>query len=196
MIELSEECGYKIIGIVDSNPLAKFDGYNLIGTDEFCIMNASVFNKYPLIMSPDQPFVRKKLHSRYEDAGFLFKTLIHPGARISKTASIGKGAVIQSGVNISSNSSVGDFCRLNVFANVMHDSIVGDFTTVAPNAVILGRVNIGSLCYIGSNCTILPELEISSNVTIGAGSVVTKNVSKGVWAGVPAREIKTNEKND
>ena len=47
---------------------------------------------------------------------------------------------------------------------------------------------------IGANATILPGITIGENAMIGAGSVVLKDVPPNtVWAGNPARQIKTLE---
>jgi acetyltransferase-like isoleucine patch superfamily enzyme len=53
------------------------------------------------------------------------------------------------------------------------------------------ETNIGNNVSIGSNATILP-INICDGVVIGAGSVVTKNITtKGVYAGNPARLLRT-----
>lgn len=57
-----------------------------------------------------------------------------------------------------------------------------------------GKVNIGSSVFIGTNSIIMPGVNIADNVVIGAGSVVTKSILKsGIYAGSPARHIKTYE---
>ena len=50
---------------------------------------------------------------------------------------------------------------------------------------------IGNNVSIGSNATILP-VSLCDNTVIGAGSVVTKNITKpGIYAGNPAKLIRT-----
>ncbi len=58
----------------------------------------------------------------------------------------------------------------------------------------LGKIKVGKNCFVGINSIILPNVIIGNNCVIGAGSVVTKNVPDGeVWAGNPARFIKTTK---
>ena len=53
------------------------------------------------------------------------------------------------------------------------------------------ETTIGNRVSIGSNATILP-VKICCNTVIGAGSVVTKDISEpGVYAGNPAKLLKT-----
>lgn len=55
-----------------------------------------------------------------------------------------------------------------------------------------GTIVIGNNVHIGINTIIMPNVEIGNDVIIGAGSVVTNNVpSNSVYAGVPAKKIKT-----
>jgi acetyltransferase-like isoleucine patch superfamily enzyme len=45
---------------------------------------------------------------------------------------------------------------------------------------------------VGANATLLPGIVVGERALIGAGSVVTRNVEPGgVWAGNPARQIKS-----
>lgn len=188
IIELCEEIGYKIIGIIDNNLEETYLGYPIIGTDD---MAEIIFRKYgntPLVITPDLPSTRKKLFLLYSKYSFKFETIISPSAKISKSSIIGTGAIIQHQVNVSSNVKIGNFTKLNVGCNVMHDSNIEDFVTVAPNAVILGRVKIGSNTYIGANSTILPDKSIGENVIVGAGAVVAKNFGSNlIIKGIPAK---------
>ena len=188
IIELCEEIGYKIIGIIDNNLKETYWGYPIIGTDDMIKNLTRKYKNIPLVITPDLTSTRKKLFLEYSKYGFEFETIISPMARISKSSIIGAGAIIQHQVNVSSNVRIGIFAKLNVGCNIMHDSTIGNFVTIAPNAVILGRVNIGDSTYIGANSTILPGKSIGENVIVGAGAVVTKNFdSNSIIKGIPAK---------
>lgn len=190
MIELCENAGFNILGIIDNELIGEYYGYPVIGTDNDA---AFLYKKYPncqVVITPDSPRLRKKLVDHYRSVGFSFATIIHPAASISRFASIGEGTVVQQGVNVSSNSKIGDFCKLNTGCNIMHDNTIGEYTTIAPNAVLLGYVSVGELSYIGANSTILPKISIGELSIVGAGAVVTKSVKPNlVVAGVPAKVL-------
>jgi sugar O-acyltransferase (sialic acid O-acetyltransferase NeuD family) len=190
IVELCQDAGYKILGVIDGIDCNDF-GLPVLGTDEDASLLFSKYGHVPLIITPDNPKVRCKLVKLYGDIGFNFISLISPNAVISKSAFIGEGVVIQNNVNISSFSKIGSFVKLNTNSNIMHDSVIGDYTTVAPNAVILGRVFVDEFCYIGSNATLLPSTRIGYNTTVGAGAVVTKNLEcDSVYVGNPAKLLK------
>lgn len=187
-IELAENLGKTIVGIIDKDPNTNLYGYSYLGSDNHAGEVLKVYPKAELIIAPDLPVIRKKLSLYYTSLGFKIGQLISKRAIISKHCKIGKGAVIADFVNVSSNVILGDFVKLNVGANIMHDCVIGDYSTVAPNATILGRVKVSNECYIGANSTILPENEIGKNSIVGAGAVVTKKVYDGmVVKGIPAK---------
>ncbi len=191
VIELAEELNYEIVGLVDDKKNNEYKGYPILLNDS----DGSVLNKKysgcRIVITPDMPFVRKKLFDRYKNAGFEFENIISASSKISKSSIIGKGIIIQHGVNVSSEVIIKDFVKLNTSSNVMHNSNIGNFSTIAPNAVVLGNVKIGDNCYIGSNATILPNISICSDVVIGAGAVVVKDIIvPGVYVGMPAIKIK------
>jgi sugar O-acyltransferase (sialic acid O-acetyltransferase NeuD family) len=192
IIELCEANGITIFGLIDNCDKKMLYSHKVLGNDKDASIFANDIKKYPLIIAPDIPAVRKKLKMYYQDLGYDFAQLVSSHSKVSKSASIGRGTIIQSGVNVSSEVKIGDFVKLNCLANIMHNSEVGNYTTIAPNAVILGNVTVGKECYIGANATILPHIKIADNVTVGAGSVVTKYISEqgSVSAGVPAKRIK------
>ena len=188
VVELCEDCGFLIVGIIDNNLHGKYLGYPILGTDND---RDRIHSEYPtcgVVISPDDPAVRMKLTKMYTDSGFLFATVISPKANISRSAIIGNGTVIQAGVNVSAGTTIGEFVKINTYANVMHDNEVGDFVTIAPNAVLLGYVIIGKSAYIGANSTVLPYVSIGCGAMVGAGAVVTKKVPiQKTVKGVPAK---------
>jgi acetyltransferase-like isoleucine patch superfamily enzyme len=128
---------------------------------------------------------------------------------------MGKNVIIKQGVfikepqniEIGSNVSIQEYCLLSGYGGLKignHVSIAAGtyvFTSSHPysdksinfrDGTLEKRpVVIGSNVWIGAGCRILGELAIGDNVIIGAGSVVTKDLpSNGVYAGVPATQIK------
>jgi acetyltransferase-like isoleucine patch superfamily enzyme len=58
----------------------------------------------------------------------------------------------------------------------------------------VGKILIGDKSWIGSNVIILPNVTIGQHVIVAAGSVVTKSIPDNtIWAGVPAKQIKSLE---
>jgi len=167
IVELAEESDINIVGFIDNSKDGIYLSYPILSNDFNAANLLSIYRDIPLIVTPDKPAVRSSLNSFYEGLGFTFISLISNCAKISKSASIDIGSIIQHNVNISSKVIIGKFAKLNTACNVMHDSIIGDFTTIAPNAVVLGYSYIGRHCYIGSNATILPSLNICDNLIIG-----------------------------
>lgn len=188
VIELCEKAGFNIIGIIDSVLENNYLGYPILGTDNDAENLYSKYGNCKLVVSPDSPIVRERLVRLYKRIGWEFATIISPSSRISKSAIIGVGSIIQDGVNVSAFTKIGNYVKLNTNANIMHDNNIGDFVTVAPNAVSLGRITIGMSSYIGANATILPDVIIGHRSVIGAGSVVTKRVlDNTIVKGVPAK---------
>lgn len=188
IIDLCEECGRNVVGIIDNSLVGNYYGVPVIGADADA---ASLFSRYcdcELIITPDSPKVRERLVNYYRNLGYHFATVVSPYAHVSKSAEIGEGTVIQTGVNVSSATKIGIFCKLNSCCNVMHDNVLADFSTIAPNAVLLGRVNAGRGAYVGANSTILPGIVIGSHSTVGAGAVVTHDVPDfRTVKGIPAK---------
>jgi len=191
IIELCENNGLEIFGIIDFCKKDEMYSFKILGTDNDARFFSNQIKQYPLILTPDSPVTRTKLEKYYKNLDFCFTRLLSSQSFISKRAIIGQGTVIQSGVNVSSEVVIGDFVKINNHANIMHNVKIGDFTTIAPNAIVLGNVKIGNGCYIGANSTILPNISIADNVVIGAGAVVTKNILEpgGVYVGIPARKL-------
>ena len=188
IIELLTLSDKKIFAIIDKLDSKDIHGIKILGDDEYLKKNFREYVQYSLVITPDNPAIRKKLFNVYRPLGFEFEKIISPRTTISPSSKINQGSIVQSGVNISANSTVGKFVKLNSFCNVMHDVQVGDFSTIAPNAVILGNVKIGENCYIGANATLLPGVKIGNGATVGAGAVVTRNVKDGmIVKGNPAK---------
>lgn len=191
VIELAEDCGVRIVGLIDPNLIGQYRGYPVLGTDDDAALIREQYPDVPVFIGLDLPAHRMRVAARYAKVGFAPITLVHPDSHISRSATTGNGVMIQRGANLSAGVWVGSHVRVNVNANLMHDVTVGMGSTIAPNAVLLGRVAVGLECYIGSNATILPELSIGDGAVVGAGAVVTKSVPAGMTVvGNPARELK------
>jgi acetyltransferase EpsM len=192
VVELCEDCGTDIVGIIHPTLQGDFMGHTIVGDDSAAEVICRSHPGVPVVVLAEDPETRRILVRHFAAAGFGFGALVHPDATISRHARIGRAAIIRHRVNVAANTVIGDFVILNTYANVMHDVRLGDYCTVAPNAVLLGRVVVGDGSYVGANATILPNRTVGADAVVGAGAVVTRDVAKGsTVAGNPARELQT-----
>ena len=117
-------------------------------------------------------------------------TFVGPFVEIQKDVTIGKNCKIQSHAFICELVTIGDDCFISHGAKFVNDL----FRKGGPAGGDKSKwveTHIGNHVSIGTNATILP-VRITDHVVIGAGSVVTKEITKsGVYAGNPARFIKS-----
>jgi len=121
------------------------------------------------------------------------EVFIGPFSEIQEKVYVADNTRIQSHSFICSNTIIGKKCFISHGATFINDKFINNRIASKDNRE-LERTILGNNVLIGSNATILP-IRICDNVVIGAGSVVTKNISKpGVYAGNPAKKIKSINK--
>lgn len=117
-------------------------------------------------------------------------SFVGPFVEIQKGVTIGERTKVQSHAFVCDLVTIGSDCFIGhgvVFINDM-------FAQGGPargDRSLYRSTTIGDHVSIGSNATILP-VSICDHVVIGAGSVVTKDINKpGIYAGNPAKLIRT-----
>ena len=120
-------------------------------------------------------------------------SFIGPFAEIQKGVKIGRRCKVQSHAFICELVTIGDDCFISHGAKFVNDP----FTKGGPargDKSLWRETVIGNNVSIGTNATIMP-VKIVDHVVIGAGAVVTKDIlTPGVYAGNPARLLKSLDK--
>ncbi len=175
-----------LIGVFDKNPNCDTGNGAYLGNDSAWPIVQNKYSKLFVALAVDPPKLRVDL-ANYYGHEYLISIISHD-AIISKTASIGKGCILQHGTKVLRNAVIGNACKLNVDTVIHHDCRVGDYCTFSPGARLLGSVSVGDRVSIGSGAIVLPGLKIGHDAVIGAGAVVTRNIEAGSQVvGIPAR---------
>ena len=134
------------------------------------------------------------------------------GVKIDNNVSVGPYARLRPGTKIKSGSKIGNFVEvkkstINKNSKVNHLSYIGD-AQVGRNVNIgagtitcnydgrkKSKTNIKDKVFVGSNTSLVAPVTLSEKSVIGAGSVITKNVTKGSLALTrPKQQEKKNYK--
>ena len=125
---------------------------------------------------------------------------------VLKDAVIGDDCNINCQVFIENDVVIGNRVTIKPGVQIWDGITIEDDVFIGPNVTFTNDLKPRSKQYpaafirtivkerasIGANATILPGITIGENAMIGAGSVVLKDVpANTVWAGNPARQIKT-----
>ena len=121
------------------------------------------------------------------------------GVKIDNDVSVGPYARLRPGTKIKSGSKIGNFVEvkkstINKNSKVNHLSYIGD--AVVGKEVNIGagtitcnydgrkksKTNIKDKVFVGSNTSLVAPVTLNEKSVVGAGSVITKNVSKGSLA--------------
>jgi sugar O-acyltransferase (sialic acid O-acetyltransferase NeuD family) len=186
--------GWRVLGYADNNPKAKAGG-------PWPLLSAQALAELGEPGEPGDPGVaaivaigdnlhRQRLAQELVQQGRTLATVIHPGARVSSLASLGRGVYVGPGAIINAGAEVGDGAIINSGAIVEHHCRIGPYAHLAPGAALGGNVRIGALTLIGLGARVLPVVGIGERCIIGAGAVVIRDVGDGhTLVGVPARPI-------
>ena len=119
-----------------------------------------------------------------------FATVVHPTARVSPLATIGRNVLVMAGAVITSNAVIGDHVCVLPNTVIHHDVTVGDWTLIGSNVTIAGGTTIGENCYVGSASSIMNGLRVGDRSLIGLGSNVIRSCpADSRLAGNPARSL-------
>jgi acetyltransferase-like isoleucine patch superfamily enzyme len=115
---------------------------------------------------------------------------VGPFVEIQRGVSIGNNCRIQSHSFICELVTIGDDCFIGHGVMFINDTF-SEGKPAAGDKSKWKQTVIGKNVSIGSNATILP-VTICDGAVIGAGAVVTKDITiKGVYAGNPAKKLRS-----
>jgi len=182
VIDVFEETGVTIRGLLDDRRTEPLLGYPVLGT----LNDHELMDEDRLFCGIGNVQIRKKVFESFPDRWI---NCYHRDSHVSRHANIGTGNYFGPGVCVMPGAVVMNNNILDPLSVISHDCIVGSHNHLAANACLLGRVQIGDCNLIGANSTVLPDLVIGSDNILGAGAVSTKSFDRNrIMIGVPARE--------
>lgn len=148
---------------------------------------------FELAMGIGEPRTREMLFRKIENDGLVTPTLIHPDVYIPKSASIGKGVVIQYGCFISCDVKIDDYVYIQPQCNIGHDDILEKGCMISGFGNIAGIVRIGEWAYVGMSSAVKEMVSIGAWSVVGMCSMVHKDIPDEMVAlGNPARPVARN----
>jgi len=182
---------YRLIGFVDDTP-HKLGGI-VFGHP---VLSRAALARWPeaqVLAVPGSPRSYLQRRALIEGLGVQqsrWATLIHPAARVSPLATIGRNVLLMAGVVVTSNAVVGDHVVVLPNTVIHHDARVGAWSLIGSNVTIAGNTTIGENCYIASGSTFMDGLTIGAGSLVGLGSTVIRSAPPGSRiAGNPARPV-------
>lgn len=184
---------YECVGFLDDSPALQ--GKALCGIEILGPLSAaSVLSDCYFVNGIGSPTNYMRKDAIIEKTGIAperFATIVHPSAKVSKTARIGLGTVVFENVAITSRVTIGNHVIILPNSVISHDVVIGDYTCITGGVCISGGTQVGRLCYLGTNCSIIGSITIGDGSLVGMGSVVLGNVAENnVVVGNPARFIR------
>ena len=188
IVEIAEANDLEISAFIDFDKSKK----ELLG---YKILHIIPKQSVELVVAIGNNAVRKKI--TLENTNFLYNTLIHPKAIISKRTAIGDGTVVMAGVSINSEVKIGKHTIINTNASIDHDCIIEDFVHISPNVALAGNVAVGEGTHIGIGASVIQGIKIGKWCIVGAGSVIIRDIPDGATVvGNPGKIIKTSSHNN
>jgi sugar O-acyltransferase (sialic acid O-acetyltransferase NeuD family) len=140
---------------------------------------------------PDAYTVRRDLVARLALPADRYATLVHPGASVGSTCSVGAGTVVLAQVVMTAGVTVGAHVAVMPQVVLPHDVWVDDYATLASGVRLGGGVYVGTGAYIASGVCVREGRRIGAWSMVGMGSTVLMDVpAERVWYGSPAWDVR------
>src|SRR5215813_2112086 len=162
---------YRCVGFVDDTPEKQgraAHGFPVFGRDALTERSDAL-----VLAVPGSPASYRSRRRIIESLGLSTERLaqvVHPAARVSPLALLGRNVLIMSGVVITSNAVIGDHVCILPNTVIHHDVVVRAWSLVGSNVTIAGGTEVGENCYIGSGSSIMNGLQLGDGVLVGMGT--------------------------
>lgn len=180
---------FHLLGFVDDTP--EKQGPSGWGPTVFARSALSRWPEAQVLAVPGSPMSFRSRRAVIEALGIepeRFAQVVHPTARISPLATVGRNVLIMAGVVLTSNAIIGDHVCVLPNTVIHHDARVGAYSLIGSNVTVAGNTLVGENCYVGSGSSIMNGLEIGDGTLVGLGSNVIRSTPAGSQvAGNPAR---------
>ena len=195
-LELVETCGYTIKGLYHYNDerVGELDhGYPILGSfnDLFSLNSLEGMN---FALSQGDNKIRATIFEKIIEKKGDVPTLIHPSAKVSKYAQLGRGVVVHMNTVVHPDVTVGDNTVLSYNVSVTHSTHIGKNCYLAFGVMVGAYTVVEDFVFLGIGAMVISGKVdlIGTFASVGAGAVVTKSVaSYECVAGNPAKFMKT-----
>ncbi|MFY9826742.1 MAG: acetyltransferase [Thermoanaerobaculia bacterium] len=192
VLEVLLAAGWRVAGYTDPGGAGgSFAGIPCLG-DDGVLPSLAARVRYAIVALGDNS-LRGRLARWVAELGFELGNAIHPSARISPTAELGRGIAVMAQAVLNAGTVVGDDAILNTAATVDHDCRIGRDVHIAPGCHLAGYVTVEDEALIGVGSIVGRgrPLRVGAAAVVGAGSVVVHDVPPFTTvAGNPARPLR------
>ena len=124
------------------------------------------------------------------DKNGSFISLIHKGADVSASASIGEGCIVMRNAHLGNNAVLDSHVLAQIGCVIGHHVEVQSFARIDCYAICVGGSKVGNSSVIHSGSVINHNVEIGNHAVVGANSFVIRNVKSNTTVyGNPAKKI-------
>jgi sugar O-acyltransferase (sialic acid O-acetyltransferase NeuD family) len=182
---------FRLDGFIDDTPSKQ--GETNMGLHVHSRDALARFHVSQVLAVPGSPVSFRSRRAVIESLGIeaeRFARVIHPTARVSPLATIGRNVLIMAGVVVTSNAVIGDHVCVLPNTVIHHDAVIGAWSLIGSNVTIAGGTCIGENCYVSSGSSVSNGLRIGSETLIGLASTVIRDCEPGSkLAGNPAKPL-------
>lgn len=182
---------WRLLGVVDDAPspenLERLErrAISYLGTTDD-LLSGDVQPRY--LIGIGSPAVRRALADRFDAAGLMAATVIHPAATLGSDVSVGAGSVVCAGARVTTNIELGRHVHLNPNVTIGHDTTLRDFVSMNPASSVSGDCMVDDQVLIGVGAVVLNRITVGRAAVVGAAACVVRDVPPEVVVkGVPAR---------
>ncbi|MHB8234403.1 MAG: LbetaH domain-containing protein [Solirubrobacteraceae bacterium] len=131
---------------------------------------------------------RRDHWSHLSGGGWQPRTIVHPHACVSSSASLGAGCVVGPGAVIGAESQIGEHTLVSRGVLVGHHVRIGAFVSLLPGANLASHIAMDDDTIVGMGAIVVDHTAVGPRAIVAAGAVVLSEVAADERVqGVPAR---------